>query len=377
MKTLFEEIKQQIWILIKNKILNSEIKEKKKSFYEIYINKNFNQILDINLMMITSFIGIILMQYKGFRFTTFFVVFFNSIAIYLLTIFDFLDNNGEAEFLQIIFLIGLYLIMLISTGGSALLSHQIIIDGLRKYSELKDIMKEEEDNKINNNNNINDINTINNINDINIEIEKKNIIKEEEKIERNDINDINKEKDINSEIENVPEKGKKNKIQKPKKSDYLIVVFITTIFAYFFKMLINYYVIIDPSGIFKNDLKAEHFQLFIYCILFMYIIPTIISLFLYLLYIIVFKKNNITENENERKVRIIDFFGYLIYIEQKKNQTEKMKCELCQRLYYNLYTCTKKLCDELFDYCCCCLDWLYGDCHCCCFDYIDCNCCNC
>ena len=84
-------------------------------------------------------------------------------------------------------------------------------------------------------------------------------------------------------------------------------------------MIINYYVIIDPSGIFKNDLKAEHFQLFIYCILFMYIIPTIFSFFLYLLYIIVFKKNNITENENERKVRIIDFFGYLIYIEQKKN----------------------------------------------------------
>jgi hypothetical protein len=142
-------------------------------------------------------------------------------------------------------------------------------------------------------------------------------------------------------------------------------------------MIINYYVIIDPSGIFKNDLKAEHFQLFIYCILFMYIIPTIISLFLYLLYIIVFKKKDITENENERKVRIIDFFGYLIYIEQKKNQTEKMKCELCQRLYYNLYTCVQKLFDPLFDYCCCCLDWLYGDCHCCCFDYIDCNCCNC
>ena len=54
-----------------------------------------------------------------------------------------------------------------------------------------------------------------------------------------------------------------------------------------------------------------------------------------------------------------------------------MKCELCQRLYYNLYTCVQKLFDPLFDYCCCCLDWLYGDCHCCCFDYIDCNCCNC
>ena len=54
-----------------------------------------------------------------------------------------------------------------------------------------------------------------------------------------------------------------------------------------------------------------------------------------------------------------------------------MKCELCQRLYYNLYTFVKKLCDELFDYCCCCLDWLYGDCHCWSYDYIDCNCCNC
>ena len=91
MKTIFEEIKQQSWILLKNKILNSKTKEKKeKSFYDNYINQNFNQILDINLMMITSFIGIILMQYKGYKFSTFFVVFFNSLSIFLLSIFDFL-----------------------------------------------------------------------------------------------------------------------------------------------------------------------------------------------------------------------------------------------------------------------------------------------
>ncbi len=76
MKTIFEEIKQQSWILLKNKILNSKTKEKKeKSFYDNYINQNFNQILDINLMMITSFIGIILMQYKGYKFKLFLLFF--------------------------------------------------------------------------------------------------------------------------------------------------------------------------------------------------------------------------------------------------------------------------------------------------------------
>ena len=39
--------------------------------------------------------------------------------------------------------------MLISTGGSALLSHQIIIDGLRKFSELKEMIKDKNNNKIN------------------------------------------------------------------------------------------------------------------------------------------------------------------------------------------------------------------------------------
>ena len=87
MKTLFEEIKQQIWILLNNKILNSKKKEQKeKTFYDNYISQNFNQILDINLMMITSFIGIVLMQYKGFRFTTFFIIFFliHFLLFYLL-----------------------------------------------------------------------------------------------------------------------------------------------------------------------------------------------------------------------------------------------------------------------------------------------------
>ena len=55
--------------------------------------------------------------------------------------------------------------MLISTGGSALLSHQIIIDGLRKFSELKEKMKDEDNNKINDTNTLNDINTINDLND--------------------------------------------------------------------------------------------------------------------------------------------------------------------------------------------------------------------
>ena len=53
--------------------------------------------------MITSFLGIIIMQYKGFRFTTFFVCVVNSISIFLLTIFDFLKDKKEAEFFQIIF----------------------------------------------------------------------------------------------------------------------------------------------------------------------------------------------------------------------------------------------------------------------------------
>ena len=71
--------------------------------------------------------------------------------------------------------------MLISTGGSALLSHQIIIDGLRKYSELKDIVKKEEDNKINNNNDINNINNLNAVNDVKIEIEKKILLRKKKR----------------------------------------------------------------------------------------------------------------------------------------------------------------------------------------------------
>ena len=150
----------------------------------------------------------------------------------------------------------------------------------------------------------------------------------------------------------------------------------TTIFAYFFKMLINYYVIIHHSGIIKDNVNENNFKTFIYCILFIYIIPTIISFFLYLCYIRVFTKKTIKTNLDERKVRIIDFLGYLIYIEQKENKKEKIKCESCQRLFNNIYTCIKKIfAYDLFDYFCCCLDWFYGHFHCFCFDSYDYNYC--
>ena len=55
-----------------------------------------------------------------------------------------------------------------------------------------------------------------------------------------------------------------------------------------------------------------------------------------------------------------------------------MKCELCQRLYSNIYTCTQNLFNESFENCCCCLDWFYGHCYCWSFDcyYIDDKCCS-
>ena len=82
-----------------------------------------------------------------------------------------------------------------------------------------------------------------------------------------------------------------------------------------------------------------------------------------------FTKKKIKTNLDERKVRIIDFLGYLIYMEQKENKKEKIKCESCQRLFNNIYTCIKKIfAYDLFDYFCCCLDWFYGHFHCFCLN---------
>ena len=149
------------------------MKKKTKNFLDFYINQNFNKILDINLMMITSFIGIILMKYRGFRFTFFIVIIINSISISLLNLFEFLFNYNEADIIEMILLIIIYIFMLISTGGSALLSHQIIMDGLRKFTKQKEKQ-------------------INNIID----------------------NEMDETIIISKEIENVPEKGIKQKEKK-------------------------------------------------------------------------------------------------------------------------------------------------------------------
>ena len=178
MKSLFEEIKEQIIIFINKRIFNKN-KIKTKSFLDFYINQNFNKILDINLMMITSFIGIILMKYRGFRFTFFIVIIINSISISSLSFFKVLYNYQEADIIEMILLIIIYIFMLISTGGSTLLSHQIIMDGLRKFTKQKEKQ-------------------INNIID----------------------NEMDETIIISKEIENVPEKGIKEKKKKEKLISY-------------------------------------------------------------------------------------------------------------------------------------------------------------
>ena len=80
----------------------------------------------------------------------------------------------------------------------------------------------------------------------------------------------------------------------------------------------NYLLVTNSlTGILTKEVNEAIFQKFIFTILLSYIIPSFISLFFYCCYIRVFKKKKKNENLNEKKVKIIDIFGYLIYSEQE------------------------------------------------------------
>lgn len=107
-------------------------------FYNYYYYSSMNETIDLNLMMITGFIGTILLKWKGFKITTFILCLFNFGSIFWLLNFDFhFSNEGifDYDLLKIINLGFIYLLLLCGLGGSSLLSNQILVESYLKYKD--------------------------------------------------------------------------------------------------------------------------------------------------------------------------------------------------------------------------------------------------
>lgn len=107
-------------------------------FYDYYYRYSMNEMIDFNLMMITGFISNLLIQWKGFKLTPGVLSAFNFGAIFWLLNFDFnfgTEGVFDYDFVKILNLLVIYILFLCGIGGSALLSHQILVESHFKYKD--------------------------------------------------------------------------------------------------------------------------------------------------------------------------------------------------------------------------------------------------
>ena len=225
--------------------------EKHVNFYAIFYNNSYNEIVDFNLVMISGFIGNIILKSTGFYITSIIFLFINLGGVLLIFTSEFLKNekifeneNGEIipdfKISQILFLLFCYIIFYIGAGGSALLSQMLLND---RFSKLKTYLL-----KIK-------LETI----ELNVYHIRKNFkklqmnIKNNEKIQNNNSEEMNEiqnsdkndssdeinDKSLKFEINENEEEFKKFCKENQSKFDNYFIICFTTIIGYFLKYFIN------------------------------------------------------------------------------------------------------------------------------------------
>ena len=215
MSALFDLIKKSVITYYDCNVksnCNITITENQKNefdFYDYYYNTSMDETIDFNLMMITGFIGNILIKWKGFKISTGILCIPILIGVVWLFNFDFnFSNEGifDYDILKLITLLLIYALLLCGIGGSALLSNQILVESHLKY---KDYFTKKMEGKL----------------------KRQKTINEEILVQENEIKEKEEKKQKIFE-ENI-EKKKQNKF------DYYFMICLTTIVGYLGKYSIN------------------------------------------------------------------------------------------------------------------------------------------
>ena len=116
------------------------------NFFNLFLEDTKMETFDFNLMLLSAFLGDILLKSRGFRISISVFAFLNFISIFLLLNFPFHDYEvpyNDYKTFQMLFLILSWLLLFIGVGASALLSQKIIIDSNNKYDDYRDKLNEE------------------------------------------------------------------------------------------------------------------------------------------------------------------------------------------------------------------------------------------
>ena len=324
------------------------IYDKQINFKKIFYKNSYNAIVDFNLVMISGFIGTLILKSTGFYITSIIFLVINSIGIVIIFSSDFLNNekvfeNEKGEIIpnftiaQVLILLFCLIILFIGAGGSALLSQIILNDRFFKlktylfkiklkkielfaYRLRKNFKKKEFE--------------INNSNNASI---KNNIIEERNDNQSNSENilyDEYEEKIMKSEIDENDKQFKKYDEENKSKFDNYFIICFTTILGYFLKYIINIILI-----------NYKDYSKFFYYAIGLYGLSIIISLFFYFLFDCTFEEEENLENSNKKnEYTICQICGYSIYTQKIFNNKEKEKCEFCKLLCKTIKLC----CDSTF-----------------------------
>jgi len=313
-------------------------------FYEYFNNNSINETISLNLMMVTGFVGELLLKSRGFRQTSFILGLVNFGTLIWLNSFDFkLKNQVEFNYSlsQIIYILICYILLLSGIGGSALLAQQILVNSHSIYKDyVLEQLRKKWNKKINENK----------------EMENKDSINEAEQNERSSIIgglEGQKQKRIEDNLKNI----NKNKF------DYFFIICLITTCGYFGKYLINYFL----NKILSHYLGVDYDKkIYFFYIIILYGISVISSIILYTIFICIFREKTIGE-EKKDKYRLTQVCGYIIYSQDINKEgngrnccylccestvrcCNKLGCILCNNLFGDI--------DELNDptcmFCCCC-----------------------
>ena len=135
---VIESIKQYLYCNIKSNciITISNNETSVFDFINYYYKFTMTETIDFNLMLVSGVFGILLLNWKGFRISSFILCpFIVGPVIWILNLqYDFKEKNHfDYGFFKILSLILIYILLYIGIGALALISQQILIETYLKY----------------------------------------------------------------------------------------------------------------------------------------------------------------------------------------------------------------------------------------------------
>ena len=334
------------------------------NFYDYYYNYSMSETIDFNLMLLTGFIGTIILKMTGFKISCFLLCLFNFGSIIWIMNFNFNFNTPgvfDYDFIKLLNLAFIYLLLLAGTGSSALLSHQILVESHLKY---KDYLIKKIRDKI-----------TKNIPKKNEEIELKEKIPDNKKTLllkstdfsltiKNNLGSIEKPKLVPAKtlkltksskdfLEREEQRQKKfeYKLDKREKNkfDFFFMICLITMIGYLGKYSINLFLDFILNLIYGDNYEK---RLFLFYIMIFYAGSIAFSILFYQLFkVSIFEYDEKEkDNKNKKTIKICQICGYIIYSETKKAKEPQRRncCTLCCESIQNC--CNETFC-RLFAEC--------------------------